>query len=283
MLNGAVLLLLILLINSAQAHVCDDVLRYDPIEIRPEMRTVEIVEQGEFKIFLRNNYRTSIHEVRIIGPKNLFDISIIPTSIERVAPGQEVHFSVRIAIRKTVAPGIYPLVLKVDALEFKVPRDVQITLRVVGEKEALVKILPDDIPIAISVFPSRVEVEPNQSKEFRVYVRSAESVHNLSLFITETRFRISVTPQIIEELKPGDMVYFLVQLFAPPDLEHRDYVLTMELDADELAVRRGFTAIVRVGKVGDVSYLYSFLILFLILLLAWRWLALRRSKRHPRR
>jgi uncharacterized membrane protein len=277
------LLFIVLSINLAEAHVCDDVLRLDPIEIRPEVQTVKIIEQGEFKIYLKNNYGDSIHNVRVIVPENLFDIKVAPVLIEKVLPRREIYFLVKITIPKGTRTGRYPLIMKVDAQEFEIPRDVHITIQVEKE-EAVVEIVPEDIPIATSVFPNMIEVEPNQSVQFRVYVRNGhtESVHNIRLFVNESRFNIKITPEIIKEIKSRDKTYFLVDLTVPEELKHGDYMVAMELDADEFT-GRGLGIVVRVGEVREeIIYIYLLIILFFISLLVWRWLALRQSRQHPK-
>lgn len=192
----AMILIFFLLINPVEAHVCDDVLRYDPIEIRAETQTVKIIEQGEFRIFLKNNYGSSIHNVRVIVPENLFYINITPMLIEKVAPGQKVFFSISVTVPKDMKPGTYPLVLKVDALEFEIAREVHVTIQVERE-EAVVEIIPEDIPVATSIFPDVIEVEPGQNVEFRVYVRNGhtKAIHNISLFIRESKeYMIGASP-----------------------------------------------------------------------------------------
>lgn len=276
-----ILLFITLYINQAEAHVCDDVLMHDPIKIRTDVQTVLMTKEGEFKVLLRNDYRAPIHNVSIIVPENLFDIRITPTLIESVLPGQEVYFSVKITVPEDVRPGAYPLLMKVDALEFEITRDIQLTLQV-EERKTVIEILPEDIPVAISVFPSVIEIEPARSMEIRVYVRNGhtESIHNLSLFVNESKFRVNITPKIIEELRAGDKTYFVVDLFVPTDIELGDYMLAMEVDAHEFAVRRGVSVIVRVGEVREeITYLYLLIVSFLIFLLIWRSLKLGYIKR----
>lgn len=96
-------------------------------------------------------------------------------------------------------PGTYPIMLKVDALEFAVTRDVQVTIQI-EEIEAVVEIVPEEIPVAISVFPDEIFIEPTK-------------------FIDEKEFEVKVTPAIIEEIKPEESKAFLVSLTAPPETE----------------------------------------------------------------
>lgn len=274
--------------NLAQAHVCDDVLMFDPIEIRAEFEKIEIEQKGEFRIFIKNNYGASIHNVRLIPPENIFGIEIIPSSIDQIMSGQKASFLVKVKIPEEVKPGRYFLIMKVDALEFTVQREVQINIevkkveeerrevkKVEEEKpeEAVIEILPEDIPIATSLFPDKIEVEPGQSTEFRVYLRHThkKSIHNIRLVINEQRFKVNVMPRIIKELKPQEKTYFLVSLTVPPNLKPGDYMLSMELVADELAIPRGIGTTIKVGKVREeITYLYLLIILFILFIIIWQ-------------
>jgi uncharacterized membrane protein len=258
--------------NPVMSHVCDDVLDHDPIVIWPEMRQIEVVETGEFKIFLKNNYIGSIHNVRLIAPQRVFDIKISPVMIEQVAPGEEISFLVGMNIPEETKPGTYSLLMRVDALEFKVEREVNITVQV-EEKEAVVEIVPEEVPVAISVFPDIIEVEPAQSTHLKVFVRSGytKSLHNISLFIDEGKFKVNIVPDVIEEIKPEAMTFFTVNLVIPEGMEHGEYPLMMEVGADEFTVRRGVYAIIKVGEVKEeITYLYLLIILFLLLILVFR-------------
>jgi uncharacterized membrane protein len=258
--------------NPVMSHVCDDVLDHDPIVIWPEMRQIEVVETGEFKIFLKNNYIGSIHNVRLIAPQRVFDIKISPVMIEQVAPGEEISFLVGMNIPEETKPGTYSLLMRVDALEFKVEREVNITVQV-EEEEAVVEIVPEEVPVAISVFPDIIEVEPAQSTHLKVFVRSGytKSLHNISLFIDEGKFKVNIVPDVIEEIKPEAMTFFTVNLVIPEGMEHGEYPLMMEVGADEFTVRRGVYAIIKVGEVKEeITYLYLLIILFLLLILVFR-------------
>jgi uncharacterized membrane protein len=282
-INLVILITLIFFISVASAHVCDDVLKDDPIEIKPEMKTIKIAKQGEFRISLKNNHYSSIHRVRMIPPENKFNINITPLWIEEVASKQQVFFTVNITIPEDIKPGVYPLILKVDAQEFKIAREVGLTIKI-EEEETDVEITPEDIPVAISVFPDVIEVETKQATRFRVYIKNGhtESLHNITLYVEESRFEIDVAPEVIEEIKPGDRDYFVVDLTIPEDIEHGDYLLVLEVDADEFTVRRGRGAVIRVSEVKEeVTYLYL-LVIFLILFVAiWRGVVLWRSKQRP--
>lgn len=284
----AIFLIFILSFDFVRAHVCDDVLEFDPIEIRSEFESIKVKERGQFKVFLKNNYGASIHNVKIIIPENIFEINVTPTLIEKVRPGEKVDFLIKITIPENVKPGEYPLILKVWAQEFEVSREVNLKIQVerpIPEPEAVVEIIPEDIPIAISVFPSPVEIESNKSAEFRVYVRNGHTkpIHNLKLFFKKNDFEVKVVPEIIEKIEPGGKNFFLVNLFVPAKTKRGDYTLAMELGADELAVRRGIGTIIRVKKVREeITYIYLVVISLIILLLVWRWQALKRLKQLPR-
>lgn len=308
-----VLVFSLLFINLAEAHVCDDVLRSDPIVIWPEKQIVEISQVGQFKIFLKNGYGASIHQVRLIIPPSPFEISTNPPLIEKVEPREEVFFLVNLSIPQEVKSGTYPLLMEVGAREFTVNRKVNLNITVEvpapkpkpkleaktepklepeaepqtepeleAEPEAVVEIIPEEIPIAISVLPNEIGVEAGQSTELRVFVRSgySKSLHNITLFINESRFKVKITPTIIEELTPKESKFFLIHLTVPPETEMGDYVMPIEFSATELPVKRWVRDVrIRVGKVWEEkTYLYLLIILFIILILVWRWGRIKKGK-----
>lgn len=269
------LLIFILCINSVLAHVCDDVLRHDPINIRTDTQVVRVLDKGEFKIFLKNNYVDTIHNVKVIIPENLFDFKVTPDIIEQVKSGQEVHFLVRVAVSKDIEQGTYPLVLKVSASEFAVAREIQVTIKLEKE-DTIVEIQPRDIPLAVSAARDIIEVEPSKSIEFKVFMRHGHtnSIHNAKLLIGN-KFEVNVTPVIIEEIKPSETTYFLLTLKVPENMREGDYLIPIEVSADEFPVRYGTSITIRVGKIREeLTYLYFLLIIILI-----GFLVLRKIKR----
>lgn len=282
---------------QASSHVCDDVLEHDPIVIWPEKETIKIVATGQFKIFLRNDYFESIHKVRLIVPPSPFEISVVPAQIERVTPGERVFFTVNLTIPKEIDPGDYPLLLEVNAREFAITRKVKLRIQVERrepvphpkpqqpEPEATLEVIPEDIPIAMSVFPDIVEAEPGEIVKLRIFVRSGHTacLHDLVLSILTEDFEVSnVAPATLEKLQAGDSASFEVTLSIPEDIKHGDYVVLVKLKVRELAVERGTSLLIRVTGVKEwLTYIYVLAILFLIALLIWRWQKVVRQRSKP--
>jgi len=280
------LLLFVILwvLTSVTAHVCDDVLRGGAVKIRPESEIVKIEKMGEFKVFLKNDYRLPIDNVTLTPQESPFDVQVTPQLIERVECGQEVSFSINITIPEAVKSGNYTLMMIINAREFKVDWEVNVTLEVEEEK-AIVEIKTQEILVATR--PERHIIEVERTEEFRVFVRSghANSIHNVRLFVeneSKDKFSVNVTPTVIDEVKPQETVVFLVSLTVPEGREYGDYVMPMEVVADEFTLGRDVTVVVRVKTVRrEITYLYLIGVLILVLILIWRKTRLQ-SKQPPK-
>ncbi len=275
------------------AHVCDDVLQHDPIVIWPEKQTLEITETGQFKIFLRNDYSESIHDVRLIAPSSLFKFSINPPLIERVRPKEEVSFLVNLSISEEIKSGSYPISIKIKAQEFTIDREVNLTIEVKKpfrpppqlepkpepepqpKPQAIIEIAPKDILVAMSVFPDILEVKPKERAKFKIFIRNghSQSLHHLIISIPQERFEIlNINPEIIREIKPGTVASFEVALAVPAQIKEGNYPLFTKVKAQEFALAREVSLIIKVKKVKKwLIYLYLLAILSLIGLLIWRW------------
>lgn len=297
------------------AHVCDDVLMHDPIVIWPEKEIVEITKIGQFKIFLRNEYSDSIHNVRVITPPSPFEFSVNPPLIEGVKPREQVSFLINLFIPEKIKPGRYPLLIKVNAQEFAIDREVSLTIKVKEpfiqpkpqpkpepepepqpEPQAVIEIKPGDILVAISAFPAVIETEPGKIIKFKIFVRNGHtiSLRNLTLSVSKDYYPpttlspeeraphfeiLNIEPKLIEEIKPGDITSFEVTLKIPEKIERGDYPLFVEIRAQELSLARQTSLVVKIKKVKEwISYFYILAILFLIGLLIWRWRKLTRER-----
>lgn len=297
-------LILFQIIPQVLAHVCDNVLRDDPIVVWPEKEIVEIAKTGQFKIFLRNEYWDSIHNVKIITPPSPFEIFVNPVLIERIAPGEKVSFLVNLTIPEKMEPGNYPLLMKIDAREFEITRNINLTIRVKPlppsiepqpeplpepkpqpEPKAVVEIIPEEISVAISVFPDEIDIRPGQSSEFKVFIRSGydKPLHNITLLIEKGRFEMKVTPEIIKELRAGETKFFLVRLKVPDDIKFGEYITRIDFKADEFPLKRHVCEVlIRVGEVWDwKTYLYLVVTLVIIFILIWRWRKLTQKPPKP--
>lgn len=284
-----IILVAILLVSlpgyQALAHVCDDVLRHDPIAIWPEKETIKITNSGQFKIFLRNGWAASIHKVELIVPPSPFEISVIPNLIERVLPEEHVFFLVNLTIPQKAETGPHSLLMKVNAQEFEVAREVNLKIQVEQptpepepeprQPEATIEIIPKDVLVAMSAFPDIVETEPGQVAKFKIFVRSGhtEFLHDLVLSVSNGNFEVlDIAPSLIKELRPGDTTFFEVTLSVPKGAGHGDYLVLVHLKAQELPLERVTGVSIRVKKVNEwLPYLYILAILLLISLLIWRW------------
>jgi len=275
--------------GSLSAHVCDDVLRDDPIVVWPEKQIVEIVRTGEFRIFLRNEYWSSIHDVKIITPPTPFEFSVNPVLIERVKPREQVSFLVTLSIPEKVKPGRYPILMKVNAREFEVTRDINLIIRVKEppkpepqpEPNALIEIVPEEILVATTIFPEEIDIRPGKTKEFKAFMRSGydKSLHNITLSLQPPdEFEITITPEVIQELKPGATRFFTLALYVPAETKFGEYRLRINFKAAEFPVERHLgDVLIRVSDVRDwKTPLYGLAILLLIGILLWR--ILRRQK-----
>jgi hypothetical protein len=281
------------------AHVCDDVLRQDPIVIWPEGEIIEIQKTGQFKIFLRNDYWDSINQVKLIPPpESPFKIWVVPSLIERVAPKEKTSFLVNLTIPQGIKPGFYPLLMKIDAREFRITRDINLTIIIKEpplppkplpepEPEAVVEIIPEEIPVAISVFPDEIDIEPEKSTEFKVYIRSGydKPLTNITLLIDEVVFKefgfeMKVQPEAIQELGPEETKFFLINLKVPAEAKMGEYIMPLYFKADELPVERHVCdVLIRVGEVWEwKTYFYLLIILLIIFITIWRWRKLSQTR-----
>lgn len=308
-----------LIFDSVLAHVCDDVLRDDPITVWPEKEIIEITKTGQFRIFLENNYSESINQVRLIVPQSPFDVSVSPTLIEKVRPGEKISFLIELTIPEKTKPGDYPLLIKINAQEFGVTRDVDLTIKVKEppqpknrvkkplplpvnrveepsspselrpKPEAMIKVVPKEILVATTAFPEEIDIEPGKEVVFKAFVRSGytQPLHHLFLSIKPIeKFEIEVTPKIIEKLEPGATKFFVVRLKIPSEIKEGEYLLQINFKANEFPIERHFDdVLIRVSKVKDWRIYFYLLATFLIIfILIWRWwkLSQRRSKLHLR-
>lgn len=284
--------------NLASSHVCDDVLRQDPIVIWPEKETIKTTKTGQFKIFLKNDYFDSINKVRIIIPPSPFEISITPNLIEKITSGEKIFFSVNFIIPEKVKSGLYSLLLKVNAREFTIDREVNLKIQVERpipeiqpapkipeiqpEPEAMIKIIPEDIPIAISVFPDVIEVKRGEVIKFKIFVRNGhpQPLHNLKVFIPKEPFKIlNVEPKLIEKIQFNEIAFFKVTLAIPKEKEIGNYPLFIEIGAKELPLARQTSLVIKVREVKSwIPYLQFSAILFLIVFMIWRWRGVTRKR-----
>lgn len=277
--------------GSVSAHVCDDVLRDDPIVIWSEKKIVEITKTSQFKIFLRNDYWSNIHDVRIITPPTPFEFLINPLLIERVEPREQVSFFVNLSIPEKIEPGSYLILMKVNAREFEITRDINLTIRVKEpppkepeplpeplpqpEPKAVVEIVPEEILVATSIFPEEIDIRPGEIKEFKAFLRSGydKPLHNITLSLKPPdRFEITITPENIQELKPGATKFFTLSLYVPTETKLGEYSMRINFKTDEFTMERRFDdVLIRVGEVYDWKTLfYGLAILLLIGILLYR-------------
>jgi hypothetical protein len=136
------------------------------------------------------------------------------------------------------------------------------------------------IPVAISIVPEAIDLEPGQSTEFKVYMKQTwnESIHNVSLYFCK-EYDFTWQPAAYEELKPNEIKYFTVSMHAPENstLGKKDFEVYMT--ADEFLNKKQKNAILTVGKVDyTVYYISAGIVVAIVLVVMLRKVLFSREK-----
>lgn len=133
------LVFFLLLADSANTHLCDNIFRrQDLLVLKPERDLIRIAETGEFRIFIKNNYPAALHNVRLIGISEAFKVDVSPKLIEELRPGEKSFFLLKLTPRKRMKPGDYPLEIMIGAKQFnyrRVSERVTISLEISLKEE----------------------------------------------------------------------------------------------------------------------------------------------------
>ncbi|MEM7816204.1 MAG: hypothetical protein QXN71_03730 [Candidatus Aenigmatarchaeota archaeon] len=151
----------------------------------------------------------------------------------------------------------------------------------IGIKVNITEVKEEPIGLAISVLPESIDIEPGGKTEFRVYIKTDwnSSIHNVSIsFCKEYEFQVE--PLYIPEMKPGEIRYFEVKMYAPENSTLGKKELEIYVDADEFINKRQKGVTLTVGKVDYITYfIYAGLIIAIIaLFLARKIMAYRESR-----
>ena len=130
----------------------------------------------------------------------------------------------------------------------------------------ITEIKNEDIPIAISVLPDLIEIQPGDTVDFKVFIRTEwnKTVHNLNLqFCTEYEFE--VYPKVIEEVQPFEIVSFDVTMHVPSNatLGSNDFEFTVF--SDELRTGLPESSKVNIGQVDYTIYFASLVVVGIII------------------
>jgi hypothetical protein len=137
------------------------------------------------------------------------------------------------------------------------------------------------IPVAISIVPEAIDLEPGSSTEFKVYFKHMwnESIHNVSLYFCK-EYDFKWDPPTIQELKPNEIRYFTVSMHAPENstLGKKDF--ETYVTANEFLNKKQKNAILTVGKVDyTVYYVSAGIIVAIVLIVMLRKVLFIREKK----
>lgn len=124
---GAIFMLAIS--SQVHGHLCDNIFkRADRLIIKPERDFIRIEKKGILRIFLKNGYPASLHNVRIVGKSDAFQVEVIPPLIQELRPGEKIYFSLELAAKEGAKYGNHPLEIWVGARQFRLRKIEGVTL-----------------------------------------------------------------------------------------------------------------------------------------------------------
>ena len=97
-----VLVVLLLAIGAADAHLCNNIYRTpDRLVVKPEKDLTRIDKSDSFRIFVKNNYPTFLDNVRLTAQSDsdALTVSISPESIGHMLPGDKSAFTIKLTVR----------------------------------------------------------------------------------------------------------------------------------------------------------------------------------------
>jgi uncharacterized membrane protein len=134
-----------------------------------------------------------------------------------------------------------------------------------------------DIWLGVSTGGYDLIAEKGETFEFEVFVKNGmtnRSMHNLQIIPKDMQFPVnSITPKIIEQIKPMEIIIFRVNVTIPSEIPSAKY--TVKFDLASLEFPAGIfsleTEIKVVDRIRVELYLfYTFLILFILFWLFYR-------------
>jgi hypothetical protein len=142
------------------------------------------------------------------------------------------------------------------------------------------EIKDDFIPIAISLLPDTVEIEPGDTIDFKVFVRTEwnQSLHNVTISFCK-EFDFEIDPPFIDEVEPNKIVSFNVRMYAPENSTIGEREFEVYLDANELQSNIVESNVLRIGTV-DYTLYYAMvgLTVAIILIVAARKFLIHKEK-----
>jgi len=111
-------LAIVLSASAAQAHLCNNIYRTpDRIIVKPEKDTATLETNDSLRIFVRNNYPTTLRNVRLLGQMDApgLQVTITPDRIPAMKAGRKEAFTVRITAGVGAPPGGHALKLSIAA------------------------------------------------------------------------------------------------------------------------------------------------------------------------
>lgn len=81
----------------------------DNLGIRLADEPVKVPAKGSFVVYVKNNIYNEVNSVKVQGMSKYFEISAVPASVARLAPGREAKFEVTLVRKKGVKAGNYDI------------------------------------------------------------------------------------------------------------------------------------------------------------------------------
>lgn len=115
-------------------HLCHDPFRPpNRLVLMPEKKLIRMEKEGEFRIYVENTFSSVLRDLRLIITSPAFDIETVPSSIDKLVPGERNFYLVKLKLREGFKPGDYPLKISVGARSAELRPSIE-TVEVVTEE-----------------------------------------------------------------------------------------------------------------------------------------------------
>ncbi|MGY4884711.1 MAG: hypothetical protein ACP5NZ_04000 [Nanobdellota archaeon] len=141
-----------------------------------------------------------------------------------------------------------------------------------------------DIWLGVSTGGYDLIAKKGETFEFEIFVKNGmnnRSLHNLGISPDEMKFQVnSITPKIIDQIKPMEIRVFVVNVTVPKDLLSAKYPIKFNVFSDEfpIGVFSLESEIKAVDRIKVELYIFYTLLIFIILM----WLFYRKWKQNKK-